>query len=260
MPNRIIKESTFTSDRISSLSDFEFRLWVGLITQADDAGRGDARPAIIRGRVFPLRDKVTVKEIQNALDALAAGGCICLYEVDGKPYFYFPSWSEHQRVRNAIPKFPDPDGGAAIPIRRESPQVAANGGERTRSAAQSNPIQSESNPNPILNKGADRADRTPLEIALDDFAAARKAMKKTLTPRGRELTLRELERLAPNDPEMQIAILNQSIQRGWQGVFPLKTDDRPKGKGPAMKTSYDGIRIPQGDDTDRLAERLGVAK
>ena len=39
MPNRIIKESTFTSDRIASLTDFEFRLWIGLITQADDAGR-----------------------------------------------------------------------------------------------------------------------------------------------------------------------------------------------------------------------------
>ena len=52
MPNRIIKESTFTSEKISSLSDFEFRLWVGLITQADDAGRGDARPAIIRAGCF----------------------------------------------------------------------------------------------------------------------------------------------------------------------------------------------------------------
>nr|DAG29138.1 MAG TPA: hypothetical protein [Caudoviricetes sp.] len=33
MPNRIIKESLCDSERIASLTDFEFRLWVGLITQ-----------------------------------------------------------------------------------------------------------------------------------------------------------------------------------------------------------------------------------
>ena len=39
------------------------------------------------------------------------------------------------------------------------------------------------------------------------------------------VTITELEKLAPGDEAMQIAILNQSIQRGWQGVFPLKEDE-----------------------------------
>lgn len=146
MPNRVIKESAFLSERISELSDFEFRLWVGLITQADDAGRGDARPAIIKGRVFALRDRTTLKDIDAALRNLAAVGCVSLYTVDGKPYFQFPNWAKHQRVRDAKPKYPGIDecdcGG-------ESPQLAANGGEelhtRARLRIQSNPIQSESN-------------------------------------------------------------------------------------------------------------------
>jgi hypothetical protein len=146
MPNRVIKESAFLSERISELSDFEFRLWVGLITQADDAGRGDARPAIIKGRVFALRDRTTLKDIEVALRNLAAVGCVSLYTVGGKPYFQFPNWAKHQRVRDAKPKYPGIDecdfGG-------ESPQPAANGGEelhtRARLRIQSNPIQSESN-------------------------------------------------------------------------------------------------------------------
>ena len=109
MPNRIIKESICTSDKISSLTDFEFRLWVGLITQADDAGRGDARPAIIKGRIFPLRDRVTVKDIDAAVHGLAAKGCVSLYTVGRKPYFWFPTWSEHQRIRDVKPKYPGPD-------------------------------------------------------------------------------------------------------------------------------------------------------
>lgn len=93
MPNRIIKESICSSEKIAALSDFEFRLWVGLITQADDAGRGDARPAIIKGHVFPFRDRLSIKDIDAALQELAAKGCVSLYKVDGKPYFCSPGGS-----------------------------------------------------------------------------------------------------------------------------------------------------------------------
>ena len=90
-----------------------------------------------------------------------------------------------------------------------------------------------------------------LDVALNDFAEMRKKMRKPLTDRALSLTLSELEKLAPGDDEKKIAILNQSIQRGWQGVFPLKEDPKaPK------KTAT--ARMPQGDDLDRLARMLGI--
>lgn len=223
-----------------------------MITQADDAGRGDARPAIIKGRVFALRERVTTKDIDRALHALAAGGCITLYEVGGKSYYQFPSWAEHQRVRNAVPKYPSPEMGVISSACRNSPQLAANGGDER---PKSNPIQSESISESNI-KAQVCADRSPLEIALDDFAKARKAMKKPLTDKARELTLAELEKLAPGDEAMQVAIINQSIQRGWQGVFPLKEDGKakPQTKGlPGMPGPLEG-----GDDLDRLVRQLGV--
>ena len=139
------------SDKIAELSDFEFRLWVGLITQADDVGRGDARPAIIKGRIFALRDRTTQKDIDAALRTLAAVGCVSLYTVGGKPYFQFPNWAKHQRVRDAKSKYPgideaddaDLDSPQLAATRRDSPQEFAY----ARAAA--NPIQSNPNPNPI---------------------------------------------------------------------------------------------------------------
>lgn len=142
MPNRIIKESLCDSEKIAALSDFEFRLWVGLITQADDAGRGDARPAIIKGRVFPFRERLSIKDIDAALQELAAKGCVSLYTVDGKPYFLFPGWVKHQRVRDCKPKYPEPLENY-IP-----PQSAASCGELPQSAALiQSESESESNPN-----------------------------------------------------------------------------------------------------------------
>ena len=40
-----------------------------------------------------------------------------------------------------------------------------------------------------------------------------------------ERTLGKLEKMAPGNEEMQIAILDQSIENGWQGVYPLKTEN-----------------------------------
>lgn len=145
MPNRIIKESAFTSDKVAQLTDFEFRLWVGMITQADDAGRGDARPAILKGRIFALRERTTVKDIESALLALAAAGCVSLYKVSGKPYFQFPNWSAHQRIRDCKPKYPGVDERDEEDICDIPPQLAATCGELP---PKSNPIQSNTNPNP----------------------------------------------------------------------------------------------------------------
>ena len=242
MPNRIIHESAFTSEKIAALTDFEFRLWVGLITLADDLGHGDARPAILRGRLFALREKVTAKEIQSALRTLVDVGCITLYTVQGQSYYAFPHWAEHQRIRNVRPKCPEPEEEVSAAPCGELPQTAADSGEvrpESESESESNP-NTKQNPNPNPNPNAKTEPNpnapallrpgAPLSAAMDDFAAARRAAKKPLTPKARELTLRELERLAPGDEKTQIAILHQSIQRGWQGVFPLG-EARDRGGG-----------------------------
>lgn len=135
MPNRIIKETIHDSEDVNKMTDFQFRLWVNLIAYVDDYGRGDARPAIIKGKCFPLRDRLTNKDIEAALKALAGIGCVGLYEVDGKPYLYFPTWESHQRVRQKVSKYPAP------PENDNLPQVAASCGELR---LESNPIQSES--------------------------------------------------------------------------------------------------------------------
>lgn len=152
MPNRIIKESAFLSDTVAALSDFEFRLWVGLLTYVDDAGRGDARPAVIKGRIFALRDRVTVKDIDTAVHGLADKGCISLYTVGGKSYFYFPTWSDHQRIRDVKPKYPAPEESDGLCHSAadcgELPQIAADCG-----------LNPNPNPNPNPNTKEERKAR-----------------------------------------------------------------------------------------------------
>ena len=107
MPNRILKESVCTSDTIARLTDFQECLFYRLIVTVDDYGRYDARPAILKGKVFPLKD-VCAEQITAALDALALAGLVRLYMVDGRPFMQLSSWKTHQRPPRCIAKYPAP--------------------------------------------------------------------------------------------------------------------------------------------------------
>ena len=166
MPNRIIKESICTSDTVAQMSDFEFRLWIGLIVQADDAGRGDARPAIIKGSVFPLRETVTSRQVEQALHGLATKGIVSLYNVGGKPYFVLPTWAAHQRIRDCRPKYPEPPTENDNPQQSaascgELPQSAASCGELPQSAASCG-LNPNPNPNPNPNTNTKNVCAKPL--------------------------------------------------------------------------------------------------
>ncbi len=136
MPNRIIKDTIRTSKNVNALTDFQFRVWLYLITYADDYGRGSADAELLKGFVFPRRKGITEGQIQKALDDLANIGMISLYEVDGESYFCFPNWGKHQRIQARKEKFPAPPHGI-------SPLLTVTHGD--------SPYESESNPNPNPN-------------------------------------------------------------------------------------------------------------
>lgn len=143
MPNRIIKESIRTSRSVNALTDFQFRVWLYLITYVDDYGCGSADPELLKGFVFPRRKGVTEAQIRDALTSLANNGMITLYDVDGESYFYFPRWGDHQRIQSKVRKYPDP--AESTVSHGESRWVTVSHGV---SPLESNPnTESESNPN-----------------------------------------------------------------------------------------------------------------
>ena len=181
MPNRIIKESICTSDSIDGLSWFEECFFYRLIVSCDDYGRMDARPPILRARLFPLKT-VTDKQVEAALQSLRTAAMIDLYVVDGHSYLQLRTWGEHQRIRNVKEKYPAPDFS-------NSPQLAADCG-RLPLAQAPNPIQSESNPNPIY-----------CSTAPSDFEVFWKAYPKKV---GKGAAQKSFEKI---DPSLYLAIL-----------------------------------------------------
>jgi hypothetical protein len=152
-PSRIIKESICTSSSIDSLSWFEEVFFYRLITQCDDFGRTDARPAILRSRLFPLKD-VTNKIVEAALSKLVTAGMVRVYVYDRQPFLQLENWGKHQRLRDAKGKYPAPPEETD-----NSPQLAATCGEL--------PLELESNPNPNIPM-ADESAVGAEEVDADD--------------------------------------------------------------------------------------------
>ena len=134
MPNRIIKESICTSDTIDALTWFEECVFYRLIVNCDDYGRFDGRPAIIKNRLFPLKENLTTKAVEVAVNKLANRGLVVLYMFEDRPYLYLPTWDKHQTVRAKKSKYPAPT------VENICMQMQADDCKCYR-----NPIQSESN-------------------------------------------------------------------------------------------------------------------
>lgn len=110
MPTRIMRgeiNSSASLARVSLSADLTFR---ALIVAVDDYGRLDARPAILKAALYPLRYEVTPAKLMRWVEELAQEGCVQLYSVDGRPYLQLTGWEKHRGTskRAVASKYPTP--------------------------------------------------------------------------------------------------------------------------------------------------------
>lgn len=65
--------------------------------------------------------------------------------------------------------------------------------------------------------------------AWNGFVEYRKSIRTPLNERAAKLTANKLEKYAPGDDAKKAALLNQSVERGWKGIYPLDSDKKQRG-------------------------------
>lgn len=65
-----------------------------------------------------------------------------------------------------------------------------------------------------------------LRNTLNEFEEMRKSIKKPMTDVARKRLIRELQKLAGEDVQKMIEILDQSILNSWAGVYPIKNSNK----------------------------------
>lgn len=169
-----------------------------------------------------------IKKLKDK-DKLAAYNAICNYALNGEDALN--------------------DGSAAAVYCLIKPLVDANnkryengkkGGRPPKAETEKKPKQNQSktkakanvyvNVNVNEDVNGDKTPISPFEKTLSDFIVFRKSNKKPMTDYAVELLRGRLQKLSQSE-ETQIAIMKQSIRKGWLDVFPLKEDEpKPQGK------------------------------
>ena len=73
-----------------------------------------------------------------------------------------------------------------------------------------------------------------LKKIMNDFIDMRKTIKKPMPSRALELLIDKVRKMTKDEQE-QINILNQSIERGWQTIYPLKEEINGTNRGNTEK-------------------------
>ena len=259
MPNRMLKESILSSEKFNSLTWFEQSTYIRLILLADDYGRLDGRDVILKSYCYPLDDKVTRSAISKAISHMVNVGLLQKYEVNNKPYLYFPNFGKYQRLRSKTSKYPEPLNGAqndscqshdrhmsdTCPLEEEvEEELEVEEKENLKEkAATVVPENSKKSGNSFSNANANDTETIqamlekydlPLKTELMHFIESRRNMRKPLNAYAFELALDKLNSLS-TDTEEQIAIVKQAIANGWQGFYPLsKVNGNGNGKSYSM--------------------------
>jgi hypothetical protein len=106
---RMIHPDIWTDEGFGSMPVHERLLFIGLISQADDEGRGKWSPKLFRILFFGYDDDVSNDDVVGFMKniALHLQNSISIFEVDGSEYYELTHWSEYQYINRPTPsKYP----------------------------------------------------------------------------------------------------------------------------------------------------------
>ncbi len=131
----MISPEMWDNEGFNKLSHWARLLWIGLISNADDLGRGIADCQSLKNKVFPF-DKISLKriekwrfEIQNTMRNIQ------FYPKKTKRYYQLIKWEEYQYVRKdrtRVSKIQPPKGYQTTTIRQPNDGIEENRTDKNR--------------------------------------------------------------------------------------------------------------------------------
>jgi hypothetical protein len=107
---RMIDPNFWDSEDVSRLSMFARLMFIGMVSNADDSGRGRANTNYLKSVIFPY-DDIRVAEVDKALSEISHNTSVVVYEVARSKYYAFTNWERWQKVdhptQSVIPPPPD---------------------------------------------------------------------------------------------------------------------------------------------------------
>lgn len=95
MPNRVIKDSIWTSPTLAKLPNYIQDQWTRWLLMADDWGCFNADPQIIKGLIYPKRNE-SINKIIKIRNDFEEAGLLFVWNNSEREWGFFVSWDNHQ--------------------------------------------------------------------------------------------------------------------------------------------------------------------
>lgn len=183
------------------------------------------------------RWKWSRKKVDGFLVGLEIGGSLVLKKSSKSTMVYIENWGKYQEAGTEE----EPQKN----IKRTSEEHQKNTNKNDKNVKNNTP--------PISPSEKDPLDKLAPEVqeAFREYIADRKERRDPMTSRAITLNVNKLLSLS-SDPETQIAIIMQTIERRWNGLFEIK-GDKPRAASRTRATNHSTRKYT----TEELS-RIGV--
>ena len=203
MQRRMIYASLFGDIKVAELSVEARYTYIGLVVLADDDGRLEADPVLLKSRLYPRDSKISWEDVAKWCNEIVDKQLVEPYTESEQPYFFHPKWSKYQKLRQDRKKpslVPAPDNQMTTNCQPDDGHFAAQD---------------------KVSKGKLSKGKVILPEWLDEktwnmWVEFRKEIKHPLKDTTMQLQIKKLEKYKSIHKE----VLLQSMENGWQGIFP----------------------------------------
>lgn len=106
---RMIDPNFWVDEKLGTCDPLARFAFMGLISQADDDGRMNGHPSLIKSVLFPYDYGITAVEVDEWLKQLETKELIIRYQVNNQSYICLPKFSKHQTInKKTDSKLPAP--------------------------------------------------------------------------------------------------------------------------------------------------------
>lgn len=175
-------------------------------------------------------DDVSREVVRKALVRFEKLGFWTLKRTRNGTLIHIVNWRKYQLYDSERNPMENPQGTHGEPT--ENPRRTHGEPSNKKESKNSKNVRREEHSTPLPPKGGKggviplfkrfSSGNHDLLSALKGWQEMRIRMKKPLTKKAAELNLKDLQQLSGGDEPMMVAIVSQSIKRGWQGFYALK--------------------------------------
>jgi hypothetical protein len=124
----MIDPDFWTDEKLGLCKRDERLFFMGLISNADDEGRGRGNIKLLKATIFPYDDDIKTKDVEQMACSLMEKGMALFYVIDGQEFYCLPNFTKHQTINKPtasnIPEMPECREDVVLPEYYRSTTVA----------------------------------------------------------------------------------------------------------------------------------------